>query len=197
MLIKIKDIVSKDFVKLFVNNESLTIDKVSQICEFYAKCCFNNIKDEINKYQVELTIEDNLDKYFKKDNPITKKDFIDAIRLFISLVLLPEEDKENKIKHNHYNIINYLNFPDFWNKNIYNHKNFKKNLDELKKVNVQISQIISLYDFLEKDKNVEDEFFVRVEKKVIDDNFVQIQNNDEEDEGPIKRIEVEEDEDDE
>jgi len=78
--------------------------------------------------------------------------------LFTTQILLSEEDKENKIKNNYNDIINYLKSIDLWNKETYNHKGFNKNLNELKSIKIQVKQIVSLYEFLKEDKNIEDQF---------------------------------------
>ena len=99
------------------------------------------------------------------NNPIKKKDLADAIRLFITLVLLQEDDKENKIKNNCNNIINYLKSQDLWNREVYCHKDFNKNINELKSLDIQINQIVFLYEFLEEDKEIEDKLLARKNKK--------------------------------
>ena len=54
------------------------------------------------------------------------------------------EDKEITIKMNRNNIINYyIDIPDLWV-----NKNFKLESMNLKKFNVQINQVLSLYEFL-------------------------------------------------
>ena len=71
-------------------------------------------------------------------------------------MLLEEDDKENKIKNNCNNIINYLKSEELWNREVYCHKDFNKNINELKSANIQIKQIVFLYEFLEEDQEIED-----------------------------------------
>ena len=77
----------------------------------------------------------------------------------MTLVLFREKDKKNKIKCNNHNIFNYLKAKDFWDNEIYNNDKFKKNIYELRIINVQINQIIWLYNYLvdynKKDKDIE------------------------------------------
>lgn len=73
-----------------------------------------------------------------------------AIRIFIALVLIPEEDKENKIKKNKNNIVKYLKSSDLWNQDIHS-IDFNKNLNEIKELNIQINQITSFYEVLGRD----------------------------------------------
>ena len=157
-----KIVLSDNFVKLFENdkrepNKGLTINKSGDIFEFYLRCIFEDIKKYIKNYQKSLENKENLKKYFEnKNNPIKKKDLANAIRLFITLVLLEEDDKENKIKNNCNNIINYLKSEELWNREVYCHKDFNKNINELKSANIQIKQIVFLYEFLEEDQEIED-----------------------------------------
>ena len=51
---EIKYSFSDDFIKLFENNGSLTIDKSFNIFEFYLKIIYENIKDELENYNDEL-----------------------------------------------------------------------------------------------------------------------------------------------
>ena len=105
-----------------------------------------------------------LEEYFKNKSLISKDDFESAISLFMILVLFREEDKENKIKYNHKNIVNYLKSPDLWDKNIYYDKRFNENLFELKLINIQISQILFFIDIKEEDISEVHEYIERKNK---------------------------------
>jgi hypothetical protein len=167
VLDELKEQVSPIFPKLFENNDGLTIEKTSNIFEYYLKLSFEDVKNEIINYQEKLDNKSKeiLNNYFnQKDNLITKKDFACAIRLFISLVLFPEEDKQKKIKSNSNNLINYLKSPDFWQKNIYDSEDFNKHLNQLKLINAKINQILSLYEILGND--IEDNFCDDVKKQI-------------------------------
>ena len=177
----IKENVSEDFFLIFNNKKSkeneLVIKKTIEIFKYFLKIIYTSIKEDIKTYQEELEDEvedlyddkffelkdkkEKLDDYFNKKNLITKKDLASAIQLFISLSLFREKDKKNKIKLNIHNIINYLKVPDFWDNKIYNDVEFLKNLYELRTINIQINQIIWLYNYLidykesNKDKDIE------------------------------------------
>ena len=69
----------------------------------------------------------------------------------MTLVLFREEDKENKIKSNRKNIVNYLKAQDLWDKDKYKDLIFNENLNELKKINIQINQILYIVDIKEED----------------------------------------------
>ena len=164
----IKDVTSENFKKLFEGQDGLTVDKTSEIFEYYLKVIFDDIKVEIKKYQNKLdeNSKESINKYNEKEKKhiINKKDFAYAIRLFVSLVLLFEENKENKIKYNNNNIINYLKSEDLWKKEIYNNDKFDGNLNEFKLMNFHIDQIIPLYEELGKD--IEDNFFDDVKRQI-------------------------------
>ena len=107
----------------------------------------------------------NIIKKTKKNEPlISKKDFSCALRLFITLILFPEQDKENKIKSNRNNVLDYLKSSDLWKKDIYDNEDFNKTLKELKLINAQINQIIQLYEVLGKD--IEDNFIDDIKEEI-------------------------------
>ena len=138
-------------------------------------------------YNQELNEESKniINDYYQKSKShfISKKDFASAIRLFTTLVLFLEEDKENKLKNNRNNIVNYLKEPDLWNQEIYEDENFNKNINELKSINAPINQIISLYEYLGKD--IEDNYFEDTTKvkpeESEDDPFEQHEEEEEDD----------------
>ena len=109
-----------------------------------------------------------------KNLPINKKDICYAIRLFATLVLFLEKVEENEIKYNN-NLINYLISPEFWQKNIFNNSDFIENINELLLCNIQINQIISLYEFLGGD--IEEINFNSVKDKLLKDEFIEEKEN--------------------
>jgi hypothetical protein len=169
---KIKDRVSNNFIKLFENNDGLTINKITSIFEYYLKVIYEVVNNEMKKYKQELNTKskEKINELYQnqKSDLISKKDFACAIRLFITLVLFLEEekDRENKIKNNSNNVINYLKAQDLWSKDVVNDQNFNKNLNELKKINAPVKQIISLYEYLGKD--IENDDFKDIEKEIED-----------------------------
>ena len=97
----------------------------------------------------------------------------------MTLVLYREEDKENKIKINRNNIFNYLKEEYLWN-DLFKHEKFSENFYELKKINIQINQIVWFYNYL--NKNIEDTF-----KKEID-GIIEYINRNKEEEKPKDNI---------
>ena len=185
---------SKEFLSIFKDKKELTVNKIYEL--FDLKLINEYIKKEIKEYQEKLgeEKEEKLNNYYKemKDEEgsninrhiINKEDFATPIRLFMALVLFREEDKINKIKENRKNIVNYLKVPDLWDYEIYANEKFIENLNKLKSFNIQINQILELYNLLVEDN--EENFTEEVEQhlaslnkaKEINDNE-QVENDDE------------------
>ena len=153
---KLKNNISKEFLLIFKDSIHLTINKIYTCFKYFLKYIFEEVKDEIKNYQIDL--EDNekdledkknkLDEYYQNKPLITKNNLAHAIRLFMTLVLFREKDKEKKIKNNCKNICTYLQAPDLWDMNIYNDEKFNENLNKLKKIKIKINQILWLYNYL-------------------------------------------------
>ena len=142
----------------------INVKKTFVIFEYFLELSNKCVKEEIKNYQEESEdemddlnedirndLEDKkkkLDEYYTKEALITKKDFAFAIQMFMALVLFREKDKSNKIKMNTHNIVNYLQAPDFWKNQIYKKEKFKKGLYELRIINIQINQIVWLFNYL-------------------------------------------------
>ena len=156
---------------MFEKNESLTFGKTCEIFLYYLKLIFIDIKNELKNYQIEISEKTkiSLEEYFEteKEHLISKNDFAIAVRLFSTLVLFFEDDskKNEKIKKNRNNIVNYLRESDLWKSSIYEDNNFNENLNELKSFNVQINQIIPLYEILG-DEDIPKYFCEEIENEI-------------------------------
>ena len=162
---ELKDTISGLIGKIFEDKDGLTVNKIPGIFDYYLKLIYEDIIKELKKYQETLDNEtiEKINTYYKKDHTIKKKDLAYAIRIFITLVLIPEEDKENKIKKNKNNIVKYLRSPDLWNQDIHS-IDFNKNLNEIKELNIQINQITSFYEVLGRD--IEDTIYDDVKDEI-------------------------------
>ena len=158
---------SNEFLIIFDEKNKFTINKIFEIFNYYLLIIFAEVKGEIRNYQEnsEISIENQLNektkeklkKYFNNQNIINREDLESAIRLFLTLVLFREKDKKNKIKLNRKNFVDYLKQSDFWNSETYKNEKFDEYLEELKVYNIQINNIMILYDFLvEKIKKTEE-----------------------------------------
>lgn len=121
---------SNNFQKLFNNKDNFTIGKTLGIFGYFFKKIFEDIKNDMDLDTDGLSKEskEKIDNYNEngKSHPIKKKDFAVAIRLFAIFVLYLEEDKENKIKLNNNNIVNYLKPKDLWDRDVYEDEYFKR-----------------------------------------------------------------------
>ena len=158
--------ISENFIQLFKPNENLKVGKTYEIFQYFLKVVYNDISDDIKKYNENISNESRkeVEDYYQGNHLISKQDLAFALRLFMSLVLFPEneEDKEVKIKKNNNNVINYLKSPDLWPKDKYINSDFDKILNDLKLFNVKICQIIYLYEVLGKD--IKDNEFENIKK---------------------------------
>jgi hypothetical protein len=199
--IKIKNDLKDEFKDMFKEKNDLTVNKISNIYDFYLKLIFKYVKEDIVQYQEKISDNDNkdgkngkqqnqkhfnektiqkLDKIFnEKDLIITKNLLATALRLFISIVLYREKDKENKIKENNKNIVDYLKEKDLWKNIDIKEDIFNKNLIELKYLNIKIKEILWLYFYLTDNK---DEDFEKDIKKFLE-NKKSINRPDEETDG--------------
>ena len=107
-----------------------------------------------------------------------------------------EKDKENNIKQNENNLINYFDILDLWDITTFSKENFKEELNNIKQLNIKVNQIVSLYDVLvddinsqyfevvqkEIDKEKESQKIIEKEKFLADEVIENIQDNTEKDE---------------
>ena len=154
--------ISNEFSSIFAEKKKITVNKLFELFNYYIQSIFEDVKDEINNFQEKIDIESDeekqiikeryiilLNEYFKeKKSLISKEDLKNAIRIFITLVLFREKDKENKIRLNRKNIFDYLKSPDLWNNKLYQEELFKENLDDLKSFDIPIKRILFLYNYL-------------------------------------------------
>ena len=184
----IEDNISHDFLNKFKEKGVLTINKIPEIFNWFIKLMFKDIKDEIINYQEQKEEKDNkkedddnkyldektknkLDAYFEKPNIVIEKyDLENAIRLFVTLVLFREKDRENKIKNNRRNLIDYLKGPDLWDNKKFDREKekFNENLNELKQFKIQINQTLWLYNYLVENKDIDE--YKEMEKSIMDNN---------------------------
>ena len=178
--LKIENKISPEFKKIFEDNENLTINKTLELLKCFLNLIFNDIKKETGEFNLDFKdkkakeyFQKDLNKFFEKeknngnkekDNKkiINKKNLSSAIKLFISIILFKIKDKENKIKKNNKNIINYLNEEYLWNKEIFQNKKFNEDIIKLKSFNIKINRIIWFFDYLVEDEK-DDNYLIEIE----------------------------------
>ena len=164
--------ISSEFKGIFEDKNTLTINKTTNLLMYYIRLIFDKvIKDDFNEYQIKLedieeTRKDKIKKHFNKKLLIGKKEFKNAISLLVSLFLYNEKEKEQKIKNNSNNIVNYLNIKDIWIDILTNRKEFKEELKEIKKLKIQINQILAIYELLTDNKEEEEKYYDDVLKEI-------------------------------
>ena len=186
--------ISKNFENIFKDKDGLIVKKITKLYDYYLKLIFKYVKKDIENYQEKKEIEEKnkskekkeekekkiifnledktikkLDEYFtKEDLTISKESLSEALRLFMTIVLYREKDKENKIKLNKNNIVGYLKEQDLWiNNNIkIDDDNFKDNLSKIKSIHIKIKEILWLYYYLtdKKDENFENDIKEKYKK---------------------------------
>ena len=73
---ELKDPTLSDLKKLFEQNDSLTVNKLSNIFDYYLRAIFECINSDIKKYQdkdLDKNKKTELDNYFKSEHIIKKK----------------------------------------------------------------------------------------------------------------------------
>ena len=146
------EFISNDFKELFKEKNSLTINKLMNIYEYYQILCFNKVKEKLNSYQEKITDDKQknlINNYIKNDLKTNEKIKITleiALRKFILLFLSKETKKEVKIKLNNNNIKNYLEIEDLWNKEFYQKNEFYQVLKKLKSLGIKVNNIIHFYE---------------------------------------------------
>ena len=149
------------------------VSKITNIFAYFLDLIFKYVKKDIAKYQEENKEEKMVYNFNDKDMSIKKSNLASAIRLFITLVLYREEDKdkEEKIKYNEKNIIDYLKNKDLWKSTFYDNETnklkFEGDLSKLKDLNIKVKEILYFYNYLigNKDEGFEEEVKVYIREK--------------------------------
>ena len=194
--------ISDEFKDIFNEKENvkknLTVDKITNLFIFYIRLIFIKIiKDEFNEYQSEekLSKLNEIEKNFSKnDILIGKKEFRNAIRILITLYLNEEKDRDEKIKNNKNNLANILNIKDIWYNINTDKKEFKDELKNIKKLKIQINQLMQIYELLSDDNDNDEKFLENIEKEFEKKN--ENINDDEEGNEEENKVEEEENDDD-
>ena len=136
---------------LFKNN-SFTLSHILSVYEYFELLCFNEFKNNIDpSYKKEIDDKKiiEINNYFEK-NPnvlLNKLKLSSALRKFISRSLVGirvdfDVDREQELFY-----ILQLK-EDCWSVGTFDDENFNKEIEELKKLNIKVGQILSLYETL-------------------------------------------------
>ena len=150
----------------FKSNKEYKLKNLLSIFETFEKKLFPFILLHVyDKYKAEIFDEnkENIINYFEinkdkiEETQFTKRQFIDALRKFISRNLT-SSDKDNEFKNKNDDgedipadrpLINYLNKNDLWPLNIYYDKDkIEEGLNKLKQNNLLVKHTLNLYTIL-------------------------------------------------
>ena len=152
-----------------ISNINLTVGKTANIFDYFLMLIFKYVKKDIEKYQEKNKDENSIYNKLDFNNmDIKKDDLAYALRKFITLVLFRENDKDNKIKTNKKNIIEYLKNNNLWESSLYNNPGkFETDLSKIKGLNIKIKEILFFYNYLigKKDEGFENEVVKYINKK--------------------------------
>ena len=174
-------------IKLNKNNDNypkvnLNVSKIIDIFNYFLELIFKYVKKDIEKHH-EKNIKKEVYNLNEKDMTLKKGDLASAIRLFITLILFREKEKEKdeKVKSNEKNIIDYLKNKDLWKSSLYNNKSrFEKDLSNLKKLNLKIKEILFFYYYLvdNKDEGFENEIvnYIKMKEEEIKNQELPMEN---------------------
>ena len=97
---------------------------------------FKYVKKDKEKYQEKNKDENSIYNKLDFNNmDIKKDDLAYALRKFITLVLFRENDKDDKIKTDKKNIIEYLKNNNLWKSSLYNNPGkFQTDLSKKKRI---------------------------------------------------------------
>ena len=174
-------------IKLNKNNDNypkvnLNVSKIIDIFNYFLKLIFKYVKEDIEKHH-EKNIKKEVYNLNEKDMTLKKGDLASAIRLFITLILFREKEKEKdeKVKSNEKNIVDCLKNKDLWKSSLYNNKSrFEKDLSNLKNLNIKIKEILFFYYYLvdNKDEGFENEIvnYIKMKEEEIKNQELPMEN---------------------
>ena len=180
------------------SGSNLIVGKITNIFDFYLKLIYKYVKQDIQNYQEKKEIikkKETFDEFFNNNQDIKKEDLASAIRIFITLILYRENEKDKKIKSNKKNICDYLKNKDLWDSSLYNDiKKFENNLSKIRELNIKIKEILYFYYYLIDNEDEGFEVQVKNIKKRREESKVNEGNDDNEDNNQNREEEEEEEE---
>ena len=147
-----------DDTKILFNSNPFTISHIISVYEYFELLCFNEFKNNIDpSYKQIISDEKNalIEKYFndKPDVLLNKLQISTAVRRFISRSLVGiREDLE---VDNNYELFDILKIKeDCWNMEIINTTRFEPEIEELKKLDIKVGEVLNLYERLGGDSSL-------------------------------------------
>lgn len=115
-------------------------------------------ENDKNEYSLNDKNKKEIDDFYKEERLITKEFLCSAIRRYLTRYLSREKDIEKCYKNNKRNFIKNFYMDDLWDYEINKKEKLKKDeIKIIKNMNIEIRQIISLYDYLGGDNYIKAE----------------------------------------
>ena len=147
-----------DIKNLFASNP-FTISHILRVYEYFELLCFNEFKKNIDPSYKQIISDEkkeNIDKYFKNKADrclLNQLQISTAVRRFISRSLVGiREDSEVKENQELFDFLRYK--EDCWNREISSSAKFDEEIEDLKKLNIQVSEALNLYERLGGDSSL-------------------------------------------
>ena len=147
--------IPEDTRNLFKNN-SFTISHILSVYEYFELLCFDEFKKNIDpsfKQIINDEKKNNIEKYFEKNQNavLNKLEISSAVRKFISRNLAGTREDLNVDRNQELFFILQCK-EDCWNAQIINNASFEEEIEQLKKLNIKVAEILNLYEKLGGDK---------------------------------------------
>ena len=157
-----------DTRNLFRENP-FTISQILSVYEYFELLCFSEFKNNIDPSYKQIIDDEKsalIEKYFAEHTNVllTKLQISTAVRKFISRSLVgTREDLEVRSEQKLFDILQSK--EDCWNIEIVSRECFEKEIEELKKLNIVVGQILSFYEKLGGDTSLLGEVVQKQVKK--------------------------------
>ena len=146
-----------DTRNLFGENP-FTISQILSVYEYFELLCFSEFKNNIDPLYKQIIDDEkyaSIEQYFA-NNPdvlLSKLHICTAVRRFISRSLVgTREDLDAESNHELFDVLQMK--EDCWNMEIVSNTRFEHEIEELKRLNVKVGEILNLYEKLGGDSSL-------------------------------------------
>ena len=135
-----------------------TISHIISVYEYFELLCFNEFKNNIDPQYKQIISDEkkeNIENYFKNqpDALLTKLQISTTVRRFISRNLVGiREDSEVKENQELFDLLRYK--EDCWNREISSSARFDEEIENLKRLDIKVGEVLNLYEKLGGDSSL-------------------------------------------
>ena len=135
-----------------------TISHIISVYEYFELLCFNEFKNNIDPQYKQIISEEkkeNIENYFKSkpDALLTKLEISTAVRRFISRSLVGvREDSEVAENQELFDFLRYK--EDCWNREISSSARFDEEIENLRRLDIKVGEVLNLYEKLGGDSSL-------------------------------------------